>query len=213
MNTRSYVGKLLHERLVDMKTSRRVEEYVVVAVVLSVFQRLFGNFYGVLGAHFKYGYADLLADNLKLFYSCGTVYVAGNEKRSVPFFFELESELCGVSRFTASLKAAHHYDCGRVVRDGKSCLGSAHKLGQLFVYYFNNHLAGRKTFHNVCADSPFGYLFCKFFGYLVVYVCFKKSKANLAHGFFNISLGQFSLGTKLFKRIFKAFAESFKCHD
>ena len=86
----------------------------------------------------------------------------------------------------------------------KTGLSSAHKVSKLFVYYFNNHLAGSQAFHNLFADGTLCNSVCKILGNFIVYVRFKQSHANLTHCAFNVSLGKSSLAFQTLKRSFKS---------
>ena len=126
--------------------------------------------------------------------------------------FEHERKLCAVSGFTGALKTAHHYDCRRMVRGIEACLCSAHKVRQLFVDNLNDHLRGRKTFHNLCADGAFGNGLCKISCNFIVNVRLKQSKADFPHGVFNVAFGERALAFKPLERGFKSFGKAFKCH-
>ena len=97
-----------------METTRGVNEHHVIAFFLGVGNALAGDLHRVARTHFKNGNADLLADYLQLFYSSGSIYVAGYKQRVFALLFIHCGKLCTVSRFTRALETAHHYHRRRI---------------------------------------------------------------------------------------------------
>ena len=119
-------------------------------------------------------------------------------------------KLCGVCRFTRTLKTAHHNHGGSLGGGVYSRVASTHESGQLLVDDFNNSLRRGKAFGNILADC----LFCdgvgEIFGDLVVNVGLKKGKPYLPHGFADVAFGQLAAALNMFKGVCKLVGKSFK---
>ena len=103
---------LVHHLLVYCQTTCGIDDYYVVAFCLCLANSVVCDAYNVLVLRFRiYGYAYLLANNLELFDSCRTIYVAGYEQRVlVLFVLEHISKLARESGFTRALQTAHEDD-------------------------------------------------------------------------------------------------------
>ena len=134
--------KLLHQFFVYLKSACGIYYNCVESVGFCVFDALFGYLYGVTLSLFVNFTARLFADRFKLTYRRGTVYIARHEKRVLALFFKVCAELCNERGFTCALKSRHHYDCGRIIRNGKLTARRPHQLNKLFVDDFYN-LLGR----------------------------------------------------------------------
>ena len=151
--------QLVHERLVDVQTARRVEENHVVAVPDGVGDGGFRNVDRVRLPHLEDGDAELSADDLKLLNGRRTVDVAGDKQRIFILLFEQARKLRAVRRFTGALQADEHHDRGRLRRHVDLLVFAAHQGGKLFVDDLDNHLRGRQALEHVRANGALGGLF------------------------------------------------------
>ena len=108
------IFKLLHELLINMKSAGCVEKNKVVAVLFCMLYRSLGNVHRIGGAHLEDGNVKLLADGFELFYSRGTVNVAGCQQRALALLAHIGSQLCTVCRFACALKTDEHDNARRL---------------------------------------------------------------------------------------------------
>ena len=99
-----YIAQLVHHVLVDMKPTGGVDEHHVVSVFDSVRNSLLRDldrFY--LVPELEHRNVELSADDLELLYRRRTVYVAGDEQRTLALFFIHTRELCRVRGLARAL--------------------------------------------------------------------------------------------------------------
>jgi len=105
------VLQLVHKNFVDVKTSRRVEENNIVAVVFCMSNRSFCYINGICTLRLsKNGNPEFFTENLQLQYRRGSVNVAGNEQGTFAEIFEVKRKFCAMRGFARALKTAEHND-------------------------------------------------------------------------------------------------------
>src|SRR5699024_2402444 len=95
-----------------------VDEHHVVSVFDGVRHALLRNldrFY--LVSELEHRNVKLSADDLELLYRRRTVYVAGDEQRTLALLFIHTRELCRVRGLARALQTDHHYNCRRLRRN------------------------------------------------------------------------------------------------
>ncbi len=194
-----YIAQLVHELLVYVQASCRIEKHKVVAVLFGVLDRSLCDIHRICRAHLEHRDIKLFADGLKLLDGSGTVDVARSEQRAFALLADVAGKLCAVCRLTCALKADEHYDARRLRADGQALIFAAHKLYELFVYYFDHLLSRRKRFEHIRTRGTLRYAFGKFLNDLVAYVGLEKRHAHFLHGFLDVGRGQSALAAQLFK--------------
>ena len=89
---------------------------------------------------------------------------------------------------------------------------AAHQVRKLFVYDFDDLLAGGEAFKDFRADCALGNGFDEILGNGVVYIGLEKRHAHFSHSGFYIRFGKLSATGQLFKRILKFFGKALKRH-
>ena len=82
----------------------------------------------------------------KLVYRRGAVNIARDEKGLFTAFLQIYRKLAAKRCLAGALKSAHHYDRGRLRRNGKLLVGRAHQCDKLLVDYLYDLLRGIKAF-------------------------------------------------------------------
>ena len=184
-----------------MQTAGGIEDDDIVAVVFGVFDGFFRDGDGVFGAHLKDRYLRFRADDLELFDRGGSIDIAGDQHGSVVLFFEVLTELGGMSGFTGTLQAAQHDDGRRLRGILQTRVLSAHQVDELFVDDFDDHLSGSQALHDVGADRALGDGVGKALGDLEVNVGFEQRETHLTHRFLDVGFCQLALAFELFKGV------------
>ena len=153
----------------------------------------------VCRSHLENGDIKLLADRFQLLNGRRAVDIAGGQQRTLALLAHIGGKLCAVCRLTCALKADEHYDARRLRADGQALIFAAHKLYELFVYYFDHLLSRRKRFEHIRTRGTLRYAFGKFLNDLVAYVGLEKRHAHFLHGFLDVGRGQSALAAQLFK--------------
>ena len=108
------VFQLVHERFVNVQTSRSIQQNNVEAVVLGVFYALFCDLHRVGLTHLENVSACLFADYLQLVDSRRSVYITGNQQRTPVLRDKVLCKLCAVGGLTGTLQTAHHDNARRL---------------------------------------------------------------------------------------------------
>ena len=164
-------GYILRVFGIPVKTSCGIEDNNVQSFLLGMLQCCLCNRNGtVTGSHCEARYALLLGIDLQLVNGCRTVDVAGNQQRLLALCLKLSGKLGRRSRFTCTLKTAHHdHGC---FSGTKRDLGRfrPHQSDHFFIYDFDNHLARGQTGHYILAYGTFLYRADELLYNLKVYV-------------------------------------------
>ena len=107
--------ELAHELLVDLQTTRGVENHVAEAGLLGVFDRRLGELGRLLIRIVEDGHVDLFPERLQLRNSRRSVGVGGDQQRLVTRLAKLEGQLGRGRRFSRALQPDQH-DNGRWLR-------------------------------------------------------------------------------------------------
>ena len=147
-------AQLVHQRLVDLQTSRGVDNDDVKSRVCRVTDGRSCDFNRVrFVAKGEDGGLDVFADDLQLLNGRGTVNVGRNEQGIATLLSQQCGELAGMRRLAGALQPAEHEDGWRTTRECQG-LRAAQKGGQLFVDDLDNLLGGVQSLQNLFADSP-----------------------------------------------------------
>ena len=87
---------------------------------------------------------------------------------------------------------------------------SAHKSGQLLVYYLNYLLSGEERFKHLRAYRACRYAIDEVLYDLEVYVGFKKRQFYLAHSCLNVGFGELALAFEFSESVFEFFTQALK---
>ncbi|MNZ95907.1 hypothetical protein D3C78_1150800 [compost metagenome] len=138
--------QLLHQLLVNMEATSRIDNDIVIAVLLRVLQTGTGNFNrrGLVTQR-EHGRVYLISEHLQLLNRCRTINITSDKQRLMVALLEQLSQLTGSCRLTGTLQAGHHNDGRRLIGFCQLALRTAHQLGQLFVYNIDDDHAGRKA--------------------------------------------------------------------
>ena len=135
--------ELLHERLVDVEPTGRIQDHDVMAVLLGVLDAATTD----LGRPRGHGLrvdrdAELLAERLQLLHGRGPLQVGGDQQRVLLLVLAQEQrELAAGRRLAAALQAAHHEHERRRVRSRQPDALAAEQVGQRVVEYLDELLA------------------------------------------------------------------------
>ena len=118
-----------------------------------------------------------------------------------------------MGRFTVALQAAEHDDGLTLVLDDQAGgFLAAHQGNELLVDDLDHLLGGGQALHDLLAHGALRDLGAEVFGNLVVDIGFQQGHAHLAHGGFDVGLGQLAVAAQLFEHTGKAVGQRFKCH-
>ena len=176
-------------------------------------QRLFGDgrrFFSGQGEDRRTG---LPAHHLQLVDSGRTVDVAGHQHRAAALLDVVFCELCCVGRLTVALQAAEHDDGLTLVLDDQAGgFLAAHQGNEFLVDDLDHLLGGGQALHDLLTHGTLRDLGTEILGNLVVDIGFQQGHPHLAHGGFDVGLGQLAVAAQLFEHTGKAVGQRFKCH-
>ena len=104
------VDQLIHQLLVNLQPSSRIDDYIVVMILLGLFHPVSNDVNGIFfGTFFKNRHANLISNLLQL-RNCGWSVNVGRNKHwpGVFFVFQTQCQLTGRRRFTGTLQPDHH---------------------------------------------------------------------------------------------------------
>ena len=207
------VHQLLHQHFIDLQAACGIQNHDVVAVVLGVCQRLTGDLRRLCAGQGEHRRTGLFAHHLQLVNSSGAVDIAGHQHGAAALLDIELGKLCRVGGFAVALQAAEHDDRLALVLDVQAgSFAAAHEGYQLLIDDLDHLLGGGQTFHDLLTHGALGHLCAEVLGNLVVDISFQQSHPHLAHGGFDICLGQLTVTAQLFEYTGKAVGQGFKCH-
>ena len=184
--------KFPHHVLVNVKTSRCIQDHKIVVIFHCMFQRCLRYICRpVVLSHGKYFHSLLFPVDLQLLNCCRTVYITGYKQRFLSFQLKLPCKLCCGRRLTGTLKSCHHDDCDRLSRlQGNLRRLGTHQLYKLLVYDLDHHLTRVQTVHHILPDRPLLYIIYKTFDHFKVYICLQERHLDFLQCCFDIVLCQ-----------------------
>ena len=105
-----HVTKLIHQKLINLQTTCRINQDIVIMISLGLFQTLTNNLNSWnLCSKSENRNVNLLSQCFQLVNSCGTIDVGRNHQRtSILFFFEFVGKFSSEGCFTSPLQTNHH---------------------------------------------------------------------------------------------------------
>ena len=195
---------LLHHRLVDGQTSRRIDDHdvegVLAGVLDGVLRDLHGVFVPLLGVDLD---ADLAAEDLQLVDGRRTVDVARNEQH-LPALLRLDvgRELAREGRLARALETGDEND-GRRPFEADVRGRAAHELGQLVAHDLGEHLSGFHGFQHVLTQRLLLHRVGEGLGHLVVDVGVDERPADLLERLGDVDLGDAPFALEYLERPFE----------
>ena len=104
------VDQLIHQLFVNLQPPSRIDDYIVVMILLGLCHPVSNDINGIFfGSFFKYRHANLVSNLLQL-RNCGWSVNIGRDKHwsGVFFVFQTQCQLTGRRRFTGTLQPDHH---------------------------------------------------------------------------------------------------------
>ena len=173
--------ELCHHILIDMETSRRIQDHQIVSIFLCMLQRSLCDIRRlVVLSHGENFHALLLSVDLQLFDGRRTVHVTGYQQWLFALQLVFPGKLCRGRGLTCSLKTCHHDH-----RNGASrlqcdlCRLRSHQTDQFFVDDLDHHLPRIQSVHHVLSDGPLLDAPYKVLDHLKVDVSRQKSSLDL----------------------------------
>ena len=188
--------QLLHQGLIDVQATGRVEKDQVVAVLFGVLDGGLGDVHRIGLPHLKDGDVQLLAHGLQLLNGSGTVDVAGDQQRALALLAHKTGKLGAVGGFARALQTHQHHHTRGLGGDVQLLVLAAHELRQLFVDDLDDHLGGIERLQHVAADGPLGHGFGEVLDHLVADVRFQQRHTHLAHGLLYVPGAQAALAAQ-----------------
>ena len=188
--------QLLHQGLIDVQATGRVQKDQVVAVLFGVLDGGFGDVHRIGLSHLKDGNVQLLAHGLQLLDGSGTVDVAGDQQRAFALLAHETGEFGAVGGFARALQAHQHHHARGLGGDVQLLVLAAHELCQLFVDDLDDHLGGVECLQHIAADSPLGHRLGEVLDHLVADVRFQQRHTHLAHGLLHVPGAQAALAAQ-----------------
>ena len=182
--------QLVHQLLVDVQAAGRVKKDQVVAVLLRMLDRGFGDVHGVGLSHLEHGDVQLPADGLQLRDGGGTVDVAGGQQRTFTLLAHIGGELGPVRGLARALQADEHHDARRFRGDVQLLVRPAHEGAELLVDDLDDHLRRGEGLEHVGSAGAFGHGLGEVLDDLVADVRFQQGHAHLAHRLAHVGGGQ-----------------------
>ena len=191
----------VHQLLVDVEASSRIEQQHIKALQLCGLHRALGDVDGLLPLHDRQGRDfGLRSERCKLLLRGRAVNV---ERRHQDLFALLRlqhlRDFRGRGGFTRALQTDHHDDRRRRNRQIQVALLRTQHLDERIVDDLDDLLAGSDRFQDRLANGLFGRLVHKFPNNWQGHVGFQQSDAHFAHCFADISLVQRTATTQAVK--------------
>ena len=207
------LDQLLHQDFVDLQAAGGIKDDDVIAVVLRVGQRLFGDDRRLFAVQRKDRCPRLFAHDLQLVNGGGAVDIARHQHGAAALLDEILGKLGRVGGFTVALQAAEHDDGLALVLDDQ-LLGflAAHQRNELFVDDLDDLLGRGQALHDLLPHGSFGDLGAEVLGHLVVDVGFQQGHPHFAHGGLDVRFGQFAVAAQFLEHTGKAVGQRFKSH-
>jgi len=163
MNVLFYICKLLHHVLINMKTSRCINQDYILLVGFCMLNCCFRNVHRfLLVSHGKNFHTLSLTVDLQLCDCRRTVNVTGYQKRLSSFGFQLTCKFGNCGSFTCTLQTSHHENCDLISRTERQvCCLTSHQLHKFVIYDLDHHLSRIQSVHNVLSNGLFLYGFGK----------------------------------------------------
>ncbi|MNS84586.1 hypothetical protein D3C72_1184190 [compost metagenome] len=121
--------KLFHQLLVHVQTACRINNQIIVAVILGMLKRLTGNLNRINTiTKCKHRNPNLLTEHLKLFDRGRSVNVPCYKQRPVILLQKKLGQLGGGGRLTRTLETRHHNYGWRLITLSQLRLAAAHKF-------------------------------------------------------------------------------------
>ena len=195
---------LLHHRLVDGQTSRRIDDHDVESVLAGipdgVLRDLHGVFVPLLGVDLD---ADLAAEDLQLVDGRRTVDVARNEQHLTSLLrLDVGRELAREGRLARALETGDEDD-GRRPFEADVRGRAAHELGQLVAHDLGEHLPGFHGFQHVLTQRLLLHRVGEGLGHLVVDVGVDERPADLLERLGDVDLGDAPFALEYLERPFE----------
>ena len=213
LDVRLDVLQLLHEVLVDVQPSRRIDDHDVIEMRTCMIDCAPGNRHGIRALrHGKDGDAELPAQHLKLLDGGGPIDVGRDKQRLLPLLLERKAELARRSRLARALKSRHQDDGRRHGRNIEAALRAAHELCEFLVNDLDDDLRRRQCVEHILPDGAFLHLLDEILDNLEIDVGFEERHAHLAHRLVYVVLRQLAMPAQLLERLLQAIRQALKYH-
>ena len=202
---------LLHHRLVDGQTARRIDDYDIAALLAGVFDRVLRDLHGVRVSLFGVDlHADLTAQHLQLVDGGRTVDVAGDEQHMAPLLlFEEGGQLAREGRLARTLQTGDQDD-GRSAFQADVGGRAAHELRQLVAHDLGHHLPRLDSRQHVLTQRFLLHLVGERLGDLVVDVGVDQRTADLFERLGDVDLCDAAFAFEDLERPFEFICQVFK---
>ena len=181
---------LLHHRLIDGQTARRIDDHDVETVLTGVFDGIFGDLHRIFIPLFSIDFdSDLSAQHLELVDGRRTIDVARHEQHLASLLaLEHRRQLAREGSLTGALQTGDQDDRRRALQldVGRR---AAHELCQLVADDLGNHLSRLDGLEHVLSQGLLLHLVGEGFGYLVIDVGVDQRPADLLEGFGDVDFG------------------------
>jgi len=202
---------LLHHRLIDGQTARRIDDHDIAALLAGVFDRVLRDLHGVRVSLFGVDlHADLTAQHLQLVDSGRTVDVAGDEQHMAPLLlFEEGGQLAREGRLARTLQTGDQDD-GRSAFQADVGGRAAHELRQLVAHDLGHHLPRLDSRQHVLPQRFLLHLVGERLGDLVVDVGVDQRAADLFERLGDVDLCDAAFAFEDLERPFEFICQVFK---
>ena len=136
------IMQLLHESLVNLQTTSRINQDIVILIGTRLFQTIFDNLNcWCLCSHIKNRNIDLLPQSFQLINGCWTIDVRRNHHwTGFLFLNQLISQFTSKGCLTSPLETNHHNDCWNLWRFFNFRCFRPKNLCQFFINNLDNLL-------------------------------------------------------------------------
>ena len=157
MNKILNIMQLLHESLVNLQTTSRINQDIVILIGTRLFQTISDNLNRrCLCTHIKNRNIDLLSQSLQLVNGCWTIDIRSNHHRTGFLFFnQLISQFTSKGCFTSPLKTNHHNDCWNLWRFLNFRCFRPKNICQFFINDLDDLLRSIKSINDFVTYSTF----------------------------------------------------------
>jgi hypothetical protein len=175
-----------------------------------------GDVYGLVARRLGIdGDVELLAELLELLHGGGALHVERDHRGLLALLAEVAGELGGVRGLAGALQADEHEDGGRRGGEGDARLAgilpaAAEHRHQFVVDDADHLLRRREALQDLGADRALLHLLDELFDELEVDVGFEQRLAHLAHGVFDVFLGDLALAAEPVEDGVEALGQAFK---
>ncbi len=208
MNEFLHLTEFIHQSLVHVQTTRRIEYHQIMAILAGIVQSLSCSFHSRhIRSEGEYIHSDLLSEGLQLVYRSRTNHIRCHQQDFfLQFLLCIAGDFAGCRCLSCTLQTGHHHRSQSVRIQGKFCITASKQFLEFIPDNLHHHLRGVEGFHDFLTERLFLDPGHKVLHNSVIDICFQKAHAYFLEHIVHVFFRQFSLPGDVFHRLGKTFA-------